>query len=106
MKKVLSLCIVAALLAACSWVKMTPEGEQARVLTEAQAQNCTSLGVTTVSMPTKVAGIPLNQKKVNAELEKLARNAVSEFKGADSVRPVGEAQNGKQTFEIYDCIKD
>ncbi|HEX5055657.1 MAG TPA: DUF4156 domain-containing protein [Gammaproteobacteria bacterium] len=106
MERILSLSVMVALLAGCTWVKMTPEGEQARVLTESQARNCTSLGVTTVSMPTKVVGIPLNEKKVNVELEKLARNAVSEFKGADSVRPVGDARNGKQTFEVYDCLKD
>jgi hypothetical protein len=106
MKKIVSLSVIATLLlGGCAWVKLTPEGEHARVLTSAETQNCTRLGVTTVSMATKVAFIPLNQKKVKAELENLARNSVAEFKGADSVHPLGEAQDGKQTFEVYDCIK-
>jgi hypothetical protein len=104
-KRIISLSAILVLLPACSWVKLTPEGEQARVITSGQAQNCTKLGVTTVSMPDSVGIIPLNQKKVKSELENLARNSVADFKGADSVRALGEPQDGKQTFEIYDCLK-
>jgi hypothetical protein len=93
------------LLQGCSWVKLNPEGEQARVLTATQTQGCTRLGVTTVSMPSKVGVVPLNQKKVQRELEKLARNSVTDFKGADSVYPLDKPQDGRQTFEIYDCLK-
>jgi hypothetical protein len=104
MKRIISLIVIAALLQACTWAKLTQEGEQARVLTSAETQNCTKLGITTVSMATKVGIIPLNQKKVEAELQNLARNSVGDFKGADSVAPLGEPQEGKQTFEIYDCV--
>ncbi len=106
MKRSLSLSVMAAvLLGGCAWVKLTPEGEHARVLTGNEVQNCNRLGVTTVSMASKVAFIPLNKNKIKAELENLARNSVAEFKGADSVHPLGEPQDGKQTFEVYDCIK-
>lgn len=104
-KMVISLIAMTALLQGCAWVKLSPEGEQARVLTSSQTENCTRLGVTTVSMPSRLGIIPLNQKKVNEELQKLARNAVADFKGADSVHALGEPQDGKQTFEIYDCLK-
>jgi hypothetical protein len=104
MKRIVSLSVIAVLLQGCSWVKLTPEGEKARVLTGAETRNCTKLGITTVSMATKVAIIPLNQKKVKAELENLARNSVADFKGGDSVAPLGDPQEGKQTFEIYDCV--
>ena len=105
MKKMLSLGAMVVLLQGCTWVELTPEGEQARVLTPAQTQNCTKLGVTTVSIPPKLWIIPLNKNKIKVELEKQARNEVAEFKGADSIHPLGEPQEGKQTFEIYDCIK-
>lgn len=104
-KRIISLSVTAVLLQGCSWVELTPEGEQARVLTSSQTLNCTRLGVTTVSMPDRLGIIPLNQKKVKVELENLARNSVAEFKGADSVHPLGEPEDGKQTFEIYDCLK-
>ena len=104
-KRIISLSVMAVLLQGCSWVKLSPEGEQARVLTSSQTQNCAKLGVTTVSMPSRLGIIPLNQKKVKEELEKLARNSVSDFKDADSVHPLGEPEDGKQTFEVYDCIK-
>ena len=105
MKRIISLSVTLALLQGCAWVKLNPEGEQARVLTGAEITNCTKLGVTTVSMPSKVIGIiPLNSKKVAAELQNLARNSVAEFKGGDSVHPLGEPEGGKQTFEVYDCI--
>lgn len=104
MKKIISLSVMAALLQGCAWVKLTPEGEHARVLTSTETEACTKMGVTTVTMASKVGIIPLNQKKVKKELENLARNAVGEFKGADSVHPLGEPQDGKQTFEIYDCL--
>lgn len=104
-KRIISLSAIGLLLQGCSWVELTPEGEQARVLTSSQTLNCTKLGVTTVSMPDKLGIIPLNQKKVKAELEDMARNSVADFKGADSVHALGEPVDGKQTFEIYDCLK-
>ena len=104
MKRIVSLSVIAVLLQGCTWVKMTPEGEKARVLTSAETQNCTKLGITTVSMATKVGVIPLNEKKVKEELENLARNSVADFKGGDSVAPLGDPQEGKQTFEIFDCV--
>ncbi|HEY3488431.1 MAG TPA: DUF4156 domain-containing protein [Gammaproteobacteria bacterium] len=103
MKRIIILSAAALSLQACTWIKLTPEGEQARVLSAADVTNCKKLGATTVSMATKVGIVPLNQKKVAEELKLLARNSAAEMQG-DSVVAVGEPKEGQQTFDVYRCI--
>lgn len=91
-----------ALLSACAWVKVSPEGEKVRVLTEAGATNCKKTGETTVSLRDKVAGVKRGSEKVRTELETLARNAAPDLNG-NAVIATTEAVDGKQTFAVYQC---
>jgi hypothetical protein len=91
------------LLAGCTWVKLTPEGEKVRVLSVTEISSCKKLGKTTVSLKSTIAGFERNEEKVKKELEILARNRAMDL-GGDTVVPVSEISEGQQTFGVYRCV--
>jgi hypothetical protein len=88
---------------ACSWVKLTPDGEKVRVLSAAEVTTCKELGNTTVSLLAKVAGINRSEAEVEKELSLLARNAAADM-GGDTVVAVGEVKEGKRHYTVYKCV--
>lgn len=103
MKKIIALGLIGLLLQACAWVKLTPEGEKARVLSAAEVSSCRKLGKTTVSVKGDIGGLERLPERVQAELDILARNSAADL-GGDTVVPAGEPKDGKQVFEVYRCI--
>lgn len=103
--RIKALVLVAAVLGlmACSWVKLTPEGEKARVLSQAEVTSCKKLGKTTVSVADKIVGMERKEHVVKENLEILARNAAPDM-GGDTVVPVSDIVDGKQTYDIYRCV--
>lgn len=95
--------LVAATLGGCAWARLTPYGEQARVLSASQVGTCKALGTTTVQVPATVLGIPRPQRDVEHDLQVVARNALQNVHG-DTIVPEGKPVNGAQTFEMYRCI--
>ncbi|MFH7325976.1 DUF4156 domain-containing protein [Desulfurivibrio sp. C05AmB] len=91
------------LLGACTWVKPTVQGEKVRVLTAEEVVKCERVGQTTVSLLARVAGIERSPRKVQEELNVLARNSAADV-GGDTVVPMGPVEDGKQTFAIYRCM--
>ena len=89
--------------AACAWVKPSVEGEKVRLLSAEEVVKCERVGVTTVSLLAKVAGVERNPKKVQQELNTLARNSAADV-GGDTVVPISKVADGKQTFAIYRCL--
>ncbi len=107
MRKMLVVMISLIALTAFKWVKLTPEGEKIRVLAASEVTSCKKLGSTTSSVKDNVGPFDRKATKVARELEYLARNsAASEFKekGADTVVPLGEIEDGKRKFEVYKCV--
>jgi len=90
------------LLAGCTWVRLTPEGEAVRVVSAAETVECKKLGQTTVSLLAKVAGLKRSAKKVAAELLTLGRNSGAEM-GGDTIVPASEITGGEQSFDVYRC---
>ena len=101
MRKIISLGLVVLFLSACSWVKLTPEGEKVTVAKAAHVTNCKFAGTTTVSVKAQTVG-ERDAGKVKTELETLARNEANKLKG-DTVVPVTEIKEGEQTFKVYQC---
>ncbi|MEJ2633183.1 MAG: DUF4156 domain-containing protein [Acidihalobacter sp.] len=95
--------LLAATAAGCTWTKLTPYGEQARILNANQVGSCKPLGTTTAQVAAKVIGIPRPQRDVERDLQNLARNALQSVNG-DTIVPVGRPQDGSQTFRMYRCI--
>lgn len=103
MKKIVALGLTGLLLQGCAWVKLTPEGEKARVLSAAEVSGCQKLGKTTVSVKGDIAGMKRLPERVQSELEILARNSAADLDG-DTVVPVGQPEDGRQVFDIYRCV--
>ena len=99
------LLLVAAVLGlmACSWVKLTPDGDKVRVLSQSEVATCKKLGITTASVADKVAGMPRKETIIQDNLNILARNAAADM-GGDTVVPSSPIQDGKQTFDVYRCV--
>lgn len=92
--------IGAGILTSCTWVKLTPEGENVAVLTAADVASCTRTGTTTVSVLDKTI-IDRNPEKVALELRTLARNRATDR--GDTIVPASEVEDGEQMFIIYRC---
>jgi hypothetical protein len=95
--------ILLGVLSACSWVKLTPQGEKVRVLTVEEVAKCQHMGQTTVSLMAKVAGLDRYPEQVQDELNVLARNSAVDLKG-DTVAPISPVTGGKQVFGVYRCM--
>ncbi|AOV16421.1 hypothetical protein BJI67_04465 [Acidihalobacter aeolianus] len=95
--------LIASLTAGCTWVKLSPQGEEARVLRPDQVSSCKPLGTTTVQVAATVLGIPRPRRDVEHDLQALARNTVQK-NGGDTIVPEGQPVNGSQTFAMYRCI--
>ncbi len=89
-------------LSACSWVKLTDQGEQVDVRRSTSVANCKSLGVLTVSGVDKVTGIPRNKDKVEKELLTQARNDAAAM-NANVIVPIDQPVEGRQQFSMYQC---
>jgi hypothetical protein len=104
MKRFMTTAALLMLLAACSWVTLTPEGKKVRVLSASEVAQCQKVGRTTANTKAVVAGFERSEERVREELEFLARNAAPDLNG-DTVVPVAEPKDGRQTFDVYRCVK-
>ena len=94
---------MAALAGGCTWVKLTEPGENVRVGTVAQVASCTKLGATHAKTSTRIGFFSRSQKKIDSELESLARNEAAEM-GGDTIVAQGPASSeGRRTFDVYRC---
>lgn len=103
MNKIIFTMGLAMTLVACTWVELTPEGEKVKVATEADVTNCKNMGKATVSVKAELGGVVRNKEKVQKELETMARNIAIDLKG-DTVVPAGEITDGRQVFNVYQCM--
>ena len=95
--------VAAAVLASgCTSVKLKPTAEDIVVAREEHVQNCKRLGQTTVRTAEMVAGVSRGTEVVNAELERLARNAAVDA-DADTIVAVDKPWWGEQKFNMYRC---
>lgn len=92
----------AAALSACTWVKVTPEGENVRVADAAAVASCTRLGSVKVSLKHKLGRIERKPEKVASELETLGRNEAAVM-GGDVVVAQSPVTEGRQEFAVFDC---
>lgn|SRR5690554_5262834 len=101
MKQSLLVFSLAVLLGGCTWVKLSPEGENVAVLTADDVTNCMRIGDTTASVVDRI-GIQRSDEKVEEELKTLARNSAA-MRGADTIVPATPVQDGVRTYDIYRC---
>ncbi|MAT65051.1 MAG: hypothetical protein CMN57_05360 [Gammaproteobacteria bacterium] len=90
------------LLSACAWVEPTPAGAQVQVVTAEAVTDCLRLGTTRVSVLDRLAGIPRSYRRLEQELDTLARNSAARMDG-DRVVAESEIVEGERTYAVYDC---
>ena len=90
------------LLSSCTWVRLAPEGEGVRLLSQSQAGNCSRLGTTTSTTSSRLLFIPRGSEKVQAELVDLARNEAG-LMGGNAIVAESTVANGRQQFVVYRC---
>jgi hypothetical protein len=98
-----ALTALAAPIAACSWVTLTPGGEKVRVLERTEVSRCQRVGTTTATTRAAVVGVGRSYLKVQEELRYLARNAAADL-GGDTVVAEGGIEDGRQTYGVYRCV--
>jgi len=95
---------VLASLSACAVVELSPEGAGVRLASREAVATCVNLGRTTASVIHKVGFLPRQADTVQEEISVTARNSAAKM-GADTIVPAGNVQDGKQTFDVYRCLR-
>jgi len=86
----------------CSWVPLTSEGENVRVLQASAVTDCQKVGKITSKTSDRIIIFARSDQKIREELESLARNESVGLNG-DAVVPIGTETDGRQSFEVYRC---
>lgn len=103
MKYPLLLLVATSLMAgACTWVKPAEDADSVVVGTMANVRGCEKLSETSVTVADRVGPVNRSSDKVAQELLNLGRNEAVRM-GADTIVPVAEPADGRQTFAIYKC---
>ncbi|NND00500.1 MAG: DUF4156 domain-containing protein [Gammaproteobacteria bacterium] len=97
------LVLVTQSLVSCTWVKQTPESEKVRLVPADRVVDCTRIGSVTTSTVNKVV-INRNAAKVKTELETLAGIEAAQMDG-DTIVATSEVVEGRQTYDVYKCLK-
>lgn len=96
------LIIAIASLSACTWVKLSPDGQSVRILARSAVSSCNKLGKTNVTVANKVIGMQRSDKAIQENLNVLARNAAAGM-GGDTIVAEKPQHDGMQTFDVYRC---
>ena len=91
-----------AMLPACTWVKLTEQGETVTVVSKV-ADSCERLGSTSSQTKADIASVGRNDKKVATELQTLARNSAAKMGGDTIVAESEVSESGEQKFGVYRC---
>ena len=98
---IVKVAIVAPMLG-CTWVPLSSEGRNVRMLASSEAADCERIGEASARTTDRVVIFARTDRKVREELESLARNEAAEL-GGNAIAPIGTATNGRQSFDVYRC---
>jgi len=93
----------AAAIAGCTWVKLTPPGEGVHVATASQVAECEELRVVHAKTTTRIAFFSRGGKKIDQEVESLARNEAAEMGGDTIVAQGPTSSEGRRSFDVFRC---
>ena len=86
----------------CTWVKITEAGRSVVVSTSEEVSQCRRIGTTTVSVLEIIGRVSRNSRKVQSELETLARNKAA-LRDADTIVAEGGVIKGERQYTVYQC---
>lgn len=103
MKKLTIVVTLGLLLGACSFVKVTDTGNSVAVANASAVGGCSKVSTLTVKTRGNYVGsMKRNPETLAKELTNMARNDAIEA-GGDTVVPVSQPVDGKQSFDVYKC---
>lgn len=97
-----TLLLAGMLLASCTWVQLTSEGQSVSVRQADDVAACQRLGRTQSQTTKSVLLIDRNRDKLSQELITLARNEAGSLGGNTIAAESGIAE-GRQSFGVYRC---
>lgn len=100
MRNLMLITAIAFLLGGCTFIKLTPQGENVAVLQASEVGNCERITGFTANVTSKVV-VNRRPEKVAQDLRTYARNYAADR--GDTIVPTSEPRNGEQTFDIYRC---
>ena len=86
----------------CTWVPLTEEGRNVRILQASAAEDCQKISTVSSKTADRVVIFARSDRKVREELESLARNEAADG-GGNAIAPIGAMVNGRQFFDVYRC---
>ncbi|MBU4151931.1 MAG: DUF4156 domain-containing protein [Proteobacteria bacterium] len=96
--------VILLAVSSCTWVKLSHNGDNVRVVATSEVQGCKSIGQTKVSVrDTFVGDLKRDEGKVARELMTLGRNSAAEM-GGDTLTVASEVINGERSFSVYKCM--
>lgn len=104
MRLIVSVFLVTAAAAGCALVELTPGGAGVRLASAEAVVTCTSLGRITASVIHEVGFLPRHPDAVQDNINVTARNSAANM-GADTIVPASKIEDGRQTFEVYRCLR-
>jgi len=94
----------AALIAGgCTWVKLTGPAQGVHVGTMSEVARCKRLGATHAKTTAKIGFFSRSAKKIDLELETLARNEAAEMGGDTIVAQGPTSSEGRRSFDVHRC---
>jgi hypothetical protein len=94
---------VALLASGCTWVKLTGGGQGVHVGTRNEIASCKKLGATHAKTSTKAGFFARSGKKIDQELQTLARNEAADMGGDTIVEQGPTSSEGRRSFDVYRC---
>jgi hypothetical protein len=103
MKKLTSILTLGLILGGCNFVKVTDTGSSVAVANASAVGGCTKVSTLTVKTRGNYVGtMKRNPETLAKELTNMARNDAVDA-GGDTVVPVSQPIDGKQSFDVYKC---
>jgi Domain of unknown function (DUF4156) len=96
--------LASALVGGCAVVELTQAGAGVRLASAEAVATCANLGRVTADVVAKVGFIPRDPDAVQENINVTARNAAAGM-GADTIVPASKVEDGKQTFDVYRCLR-
>jgi hypothetical protein len=99
---VVIMCAITVPTLGCTWVPLTDEGGNVRILQANAAADCQKISTVSSKTADRVVIFARSDRKVREELESLARNEAADA-GGNAIVPIGAMTNGRQSFAVYRC---
>lgn len=103
-KRLLLALLLAAALGGCVFVQPTVEGKKVRLLTAGEVERCRHMSTLTAQVSDRIGNIPRSREAVEDDVVQHAKNEAAAM-GGDTIVAVSELKEGRQTFNVYSCLK-